>query len=98
MERPIIIKGKHIGEGKPIICVPVMGKTKNEIVESIKKMVNDKCEMIEWRVDAFEECNSVNALKAVIEEVAPLLKDTLFIPESKRINEVFKEMQKNKIT
>ena len=79
MERPIIIKGKHIGEGKPIICVPVMGKTKNEIVESIKKMVNDKCEMIEWRVDAFEECNSVNALKAVIEEVAPLLKDTLFV-------------------
>ena len=30
-------------------------------------------------------------------KIKKLLKDTLFIPESKRINEVFKEMQKNKI-
>ena len=30
-------------------------------------------------------------------KIKNLLKDTLFIPESKRINEVFKEMQKNKI-
>ena len=30
-------------------------------------------------------------------KINKLLKDTFFIPESKRINEVFKEMQKNKI-
>lgn len=79
MEKPIIIKGRHIGTGKPLICVPVMGKTKDEVVTSIRKMVEDKCDMIEWRVDAFDNCNSINAVREVLEAIEPMITDTLFV-------------------
>lgn len=73
------IKNKEIGNGKPLICVSVMDSEKDEIVTEIKRLIENGAEMIEWRVDAFSGVKSPNAVRQVLNEIAPLIKDTIFV-------------------
>ena len=47
-------ENKLFGTGKPIICVSVMDVAKEDIVAEVKRLIADKAEMIEWRVDALD--------------------------------------------
>ena len=73
------IKDKVFANGKPIICVSVMDAKKEDIVAEVRRLVEMKAEMIEWRVDAFEGVESLNAVREVLQEVATLIKDTIFV-------------------
>lgn len=73
------VKGKVIGEGKPLICVSVMEYEKDEVIAEIKRLIDNGAEMIEWRVDAFSEIKSPNAIRQVLNEIAELVKDTIFV-------------------
>lgn len=73
------VKNKVIGEGKPLICVSVMDEEQDAIVDEIKRMVESGVEMIEWRVDAFSGIKSLNAVRQVLEKIAPLVKDTILV-------------------
>ena len=54
MTKPIQIKNISLGEGLPKICVPLTGKTEEEIKEEGKKTVEAGAELVEWRADFFE--------------------------------------------
>ena len=73
------IKNRVIGEGKPLVCVSVMDATKDGIVSEIKRLVEMDAQMIEWRVDAFEGVESLNAIREVLTELAPLVKETILV-------------------
>lgn len=73
------IKNKIIGEGKPLICISVMDEKKEDIVAEVKRLVDEKAEMIEWRVDAFEGVESLNAVREVLKELAPFVKNTILV-------------------
>ena len=75
----MIIKGKEIGRGKPLICVPVMEKESEKIIKEIQLLAKSCADMIEWRVDAFESFHSANAVRKILEEIAPYLKDKIFL-------------------
>lgn len=79
MEKILEIKGKKIGQGKPLICVPVMAKEKEEIVRQAKQLVERKTDMIEWRVDAFSGAESPNAIREVLEELNPMMSETILV-------------------
>lgn len=73
------IKNKVIGEGKPLVCVSVLDTNKEEIVSEVKRLIEKNTEMIEWRVDAFEGVESPNAVREVLNELAPLVKETILV-------------------
>ena len=73
------IKNKVIGEGKPLVCVSVVDLNKVDIIAEVKRLIEKNIEMIEWRVDAFEEVTSPNAVREVLKEVEPLVKETIFV-------------------
>lgn len=73
------VKNKTIGEGKPLVCVSVMDAKKADILAEVKRLVESHTEMIEWRVDAFEGLKSVNAVRDVLREMAPVVKDTIVV-------------------
>jgi len=79
MKKSLVVKNKTFGSGKPIICVSVMEIKKEEIISEIKRLVENNAEMIEWRVDAFENVTSLNAIREVLGEVAPWIKNTVFV-------------------
>jgi len=75
----LALKGKNFGEGKPIICVPVTEHRKTDIINEIKRLVELDVEMIEWRIDAYEEVENVHAVKALLEEIRPFVVHTVFL-------------------
>ncbi|MCC8152119.1 MAG: type I 3-dehydroquinate dehydratase [Lachnospiraceae bacterium] len=79
MQQPIYIKGICIGEGRPVICVPVVEKDAAAVVKKIDELVQKQVQMIEWRVDCFDEIGQPERVKAVLEEVRPLVKDTVML-------------------
>lgn len=73
------VKNKIFGAGKPLVCVPVMDIEKDDIVAEVKRLVENNAEIIEWRVDAFEGVKSLNAVREVLSEIAPLIKETVLV-------------------
>ena len=51
----VTVRNLTIGEGRPKICVLVMGKNKAEVLEAAKKAVESKADLIEWRADSLTE-------------------------------------------
>lgn len=54
MSTYVEVRGVRIGEGVPKICVPIVGKTKEEILAAAKSFENVKKDVVEWRVDWFD--------------------------------------------
>lgn len=79
MNRVLRVKNKTFGNGKPIICVSVMDSKKEDIVAEIKRLVESGAEMIEWRVDAFDGVESLNAVREVLESIASVMKETILV-------------------
>ena len=77
--KTINIKGLNIGEGIPKIIVPIVGKTKNSIIEKANSFKEMKIDVVEWRVDFYDDVfdiesvlDTLKALKLVIQEI-PIL-------------------------
>lgn len=73
------VKNKVIGEGKPLVCISVMDSEVDGIVTEIKRLVENGVEMIEWRVDAFSGVRSPNAVRQVLQEIEPIVRDTILV-------------------
>lgn len=75
----LTIKNQRIDDGRPIICVPVVAVSREEIVREIGALAQKKAQMIEWRVDWFEYAQSPEKVKEVLEQIEPLTKDVIFL-------------------
>ena len=71
------VKNTVIGEGRPKICVPIVGKTKTDILEEAKKITALPVDVVEWRVDWYEDIfdfakteATMQALREVIGELS----------------------------
>lgn len=79
MENLLCIKGKIIGKGKPLVCVPVMESSKEEILRATRRLEEAHTEMIEWRVDAFENVESPNAIREILNEMKHIIKESILV-------------------
>lgn len=79
MKRTLCVKNRQIGAGRPLVCVPIVETTKDAILQKAREMVDKKVEMIEWRVDAFEHADDLNAIRQVLEGLKPLVEDTILV-------------------
>ena len=52
---PVVVRNVAIGEGIPKICVPIVGKTREEILDAAKKILPIGADVVEWRVDWYED-------------------------------------------
>ncbi len=51
----VTINGIEMGAGIPKICVPIIEKEENNIISEAERIGKKKCEVVEWRIDFFEE-------------------------------------------
>ena len=79
MQKPFEIKGIMIGEGRPVICVPVVEKTTEGVVTKIRELGEKKVQMLEWRVDCYEEVGNPESVKKVLEQVKPFVRESIFL-------------------
>lgn len=76
MKNIVQVKNIRIGEGTPKICVPIVGKTKEEIIEEVNDLKEICLDVVEWRVDFFENVENIQQVKAVLNELRKYIPDT----------------------
>jgi len=55
-----VLVGKMVGEGEqPLVCTPLVGKTRDAILAELHHIVDKKPDMIEWRADYFDEITNL---------------------------------------
>ena len=70
---PVVVRNVAIGEGIPKICVPIVGKTREEILDAAKKILPIGADVVEWRVDWYEDIFDFEK----VEETAKQLREAL---------------------
>ena len=64
-----MIRGVAIGEGIPKICVPIVGKTREEIIKAAEEIRTLPVDVVEWRADWYEEVFEADVVLDVLQEL-----------------------------
>ena len=70
---PIMIRDVAIGEGIPKICVPIVGKTREEIVKAAEEIRTLPVDVVEWRADWYEEIFEADVVLDILQELRRIL-------------------------
>lgn len=70
---PVVVRGLQIGEGTPKICVPIVEKNEENIIEEAKKILDSPADLVEWRADWFEEIFDFNKVSNVLKSLREIL-------------------------
>lgn len=71
--KSIIVKNLVIGKGMPKICAPIVGKTKEDILNAAERICETPADLVEWRADWFDEVFDLESVQRVL----TTLKDVL---------------------
>jgi 3-dehydroquinate dehydratase-1 len=67
------IKNVVLGDGIPKICVPIVAKTKEEIISEALSFKNIHVDVVEWRADWFEYVFDTEKVIDVLKDLIPAL-------------------------
>ena len=71
----VSIKNMVLGEGQTKICVPIIGRTKEEILAEATSISSIEADIVEWRVDFYEDVMSTSKVLELIISLNDVLKD-----------------------
>ena len=72
---PVRVKQIEIGSGMPKVCVPIVGRTEEEILAFAKEVEKSDADIVEWRADWYEEVLCQNKVIKAAEKVRQILRD-----------------------
>lgn len=73
------IKGVKFGAGKPVVCVPIVEQTAEGICREAEELAAVGIDMVEWRVDHYEDIADPKAVKSLTERLGEIFKATVFL-------------------
>ena len=74
MTNAVTVKNITFQEGVTLICVPLIGKTLDEILGNAHGLVDAGADIIEWRVDHFAQVREMAQVMAALAEIRGALK------------------------
>lgn len=72
---PVIVRNVKIGEGIPKLCVPIVGVTKEDILNEAERFQDIPADLAEWRADWYEDVFDLDKVKEVQGALRGVLKD-----------------------
>lgn len=84
--KQIIVRNVTFGKENPRICVPLTGRTRAELVNEASFLNRQDLDLVEWRVDFFEDVEAKESVIQVLTELREILIDhpIIFTFRSKR--------------
>lgn len=73
---PVKVRNTEIGTGIPKVCVPIVGKTREEIIQAAKDICEIGADVVEWRVDWYDDIFESEKMKETLKELRGTLGDT----------------------
>lgn len=74
--REVCVRGCSIGTGMPKICVPIVARTMREIFSQARATNNKTFDIVEWRVDWFEEFTNPDTVRRAARVLRGILGET----------------------
>lgn len=65
----VIVRGAVIGGPRPLICMPLVGDTKEKILEEVADLVVRRPDLLEWRVDAYDQAENIEICLSCLQEM-----------------------------
>ncbi len=75
MQNVVEIRDIRLGEGIPKICVPLVAKTKDEFLNSAEALEKIKLDLVEVRIDHFEDVENIQEVKSLLKDLRDILKN-----------------------
>lgn len=75
MKQIVEVRGIQFGEGKPKICVPLIGKNNVELMEEAKALKTLKLDVVEWRIDHHQDVEDISKMEEALKELRNELGD-----------------------
>ena len=75
----VTIDNVSIGQGRPKIIVPIIGKTRAEIIKDAKEAGESSGDLVEWRIDFYEDVEKSGAVSELSKVVKQLVNKSLLI-------------------
>ncbi len=79
MKETLTIRQTKIGEGKPLLCAPIIEEARDGILSECRSLMNTSADMIEWRADLFEEIGNTEAVIAILERMRVIVGEKLLL-------------------
>ena len=70
---PVKVRNVEIGTGMPKICVPIVGRTKEAVLEAAAGIKETKAHIAEWRVDWYEDIFDSGKMQETLKELRSVL-------------------------
>ena len=74
--KTVQVRNITLGEGRPKICVPIVGQTQDDILLEAGTFARIPVDVVEWRVDWFEDVFDTDKVLDVAKDLQTVLKDT----------------------
>ena len=86
--KPIEIHGKPVAGGKfPLICTPLVGRTRDKILAELQVVLAKQPDILEWRVDFFENIGDSAAVIAMAKAIKQAAGEIPLLFTRRSINE-----------
>ena len=69
------VRNLELGSGIPAICIPNVGKTREEILSLAGQYKDMHMDLMEWRMDWYEDVEDTDKVLDVLSNLRSLLKD-----------------------
>lgn len=79
MTHTVTVGNVTLGEGRPKIIVPLVGKTADSILEAAEQARDLDCDLIEWRIDFYEEVATPQKVAALSHQVKQAVQKPLLV-------------------
>ena len=74
-----MIKNHSVGNGKPLICVPVTEQSGYAILAAAREIAKKGADMLEWRMDFYENILSWKETRQLLAEISEICKDMILL-------------------
>jgi 3-dehydroquinate dehydratase I len=85
--QPVKIRNITLGTGRPKIAVPITGITEQEIIAQAQTIKQAHPDLIEWRLDYFEEVTDSNSVQTIGQALRQVLGDMALLTTFRTHNE-----------
>lgn len=73
------VRNLQIGEGIPKICIPIVERTQENIINQAKQVMAECPDIIELRMDCFEEVKNPERVTNLLKQIRHIVEDTVLL-------------------
>lgn len=79
MRTIVEVKGVTFGDGKPKVCIPIVGSTKEEVLKEAYTLQNVSFDVVEIRIDFLEQVSEIEYVMEVLGEIRNILTQPILV-------------------